>query len=204
MSSLMTKFAAGAIGSSAVAGSGYGLYKMHDKGETLKSLLASTPLASSIDSYKTTFEFTKKTDTELIAMLKGKKSSVSDSSSNEDAAPLIEEWCKENIDKKVGIPDQDEILRKIKKWCVAQPSTIEGMLKKPILSTGWNDKYEGMKDQVFNDIKSTEFTDSHKEQKDKGGPALQKWCEAQVKSETHKAGASELFKKVETRCTNPS
>ncbi|AEW45453.1 hypothetical protein MHC_02955 [Mycoplasma haemocanis str. Illinois] len=183
---------------------GYGIYKMREKPETLKGLLKGVPLATNRESYKTTFEFSKKSDKDLMAMLKNKKDSISESSNHEEVAILMEEWCFENINKKVGTPNQDEILDKIKKWCIAKPETIEGMLEKPILRNGWEGKYDGIKDKegVVNDIKTTEFTENDKSNKDKGGPALKKWCEEKLRSKTYEVGATELFQKVSDRCVS--
>ncbi|CBY92763.1 hypothetical protein HF1_07550 [Mycoplasma haemofelis str. Langford 1] len=201
MSKLIPLATVGGLG--AAGAGGYGIYKMHEKPETLKSFLTGIPLATNKESYKTTFEFSKKSDTDLMAMLKGKRNSINENS-HEEASVLMESWCSENINKEVGIPNQNEILEKIKKWCVAKPETIEGMLEKPVLKDGWNEKYDGIKNNngLINDIQTQEFTENNKSEKEKGGSALKKWCEEKVKSKTYESGAADLFEKVKGRCTS--
>ncbi|AEW45591.1 hypothetical protein MHC_03655 [Mycoplasma haemocanis str. Illinois] len=198
----------GIAGSSTI---GYGVYSHisnnSNREKTLRDLLTKTNLISDSQSksWEAIFEDLKAEDTELIHALSSINSSISKSSTNVQAAPVLNQWCNTALNKKSGVPDQEKLLSQIKKWCVIQPLTVSEKLKNiglNMISGSWNDKYDSLKDSIFSEIKSKVNDFTEKTDKTKGGQALQKWCEEKVGMGTHEEGASQIFKNVKDRCTS--
>ncbi|CBY92788.1 hypothetical protein HF1_07800 [Mycoplasma haemofelis str. Langford 1] len=203
--SLALKGVLGASGLGTVATGGYLINKNYGSGrETLRTLLKDVSLINdkSSNHWKTIFEEYKK-DPDLINELKLEKSDLSSNTTNSEAAPFISAWCEEKLNLSTSTPEKEQILSRIKKWCVTQPNTIKEKLDSlgKAAVSDWKAKYEAIKDDSpFQAIKALSTSFSNKEDKEKGGPALNKWCTDNSAKHTWEDGASGIFEKAKTRC----
>ncbi|AEG73200.1 hypothetical protein HF1_08640 [Mycoplasma haemofelis str. Langford 1] len=207
MSSTLLKFGLPAMGAVGSAGIGYGVYSHTSKqNRTLRDLVEGVSLISDSRSknWETIFEDLKNSDEDLVQVLSSINPKISKTSKNVEAAPILNGWCEKTLNLKEGVANQSDLLSKIKKWCVVQPLTISDKLKDKnlsVISSGWEDKYEKLKESIFDEIKSKGESFTSKDDKTKGGTALQKWCTESIGKGTHEEDASKLFTKVKDRCT---
>ncbi|AEG73148.1 hypothetical protein MHF_0890 [Mycoplasma haemofelis Ohio2] len=204
----LLKFGLPTIGAAGAGSVGYGVYShISNKDGTLRDWISEVSLIEDPQSknWETVFEDLKAEDTELISALSSINSSITKTSKNVDAAPVLREWCNTTLNKKDTVANKADLLLKIKKWCVSQPLTLSEKLQnenKSLLSSGWDTQYGKLKDSIFEDIKDKGENFNSKDDTTKGGQALQKWCQENVEKGTHEEGAAELFKKVRDRCTS--
>ncbi|AEW45562.1 hypothetical protein MHC_03510 [Mycoplasma haemocanis str. Illinois] len=207
MSSTLLKFGLPLVGVVGSASIGYGIYSHTSKQDkTLRNLVTNTSLISDSSSknWETIFEELKNSDEDLIRALNTIDPKISKTSRNVEAAPILSRWCENTLNLKEGVANQSDLLEKIKKWCIVQPMTISDKLKNKnlnVISSGWDGQYEKLKDSIFDEIKEKGESFTNKDDKEKGGKALQSWCTESIGKGTHEEDASKLFEKVKTRCT---
>ncbi|AEG73233.1 hypothetical protein MHF_0978 [Mycoplasma haemofelis Ohio2] len=208
MNPALLKFGVPAMGVAGSSAVGYGIYSHISKQEkTLRDLLHGVPLIvdSQSKSWEAVFEDLKAEDSDLILSLSSIDSTISKTSTNIQAAPILNKWCNTSLNKKVGVSNREKLLSQIKKWCVIQPATVSEKLKSQglnMISGSWNTKYDSLKDSIFEEIKDKVSDFTQKTDSDKGGKALQAWCEEKAKVGTHTEGASQVFRNVKDRCTS--
>ncbi|AEW45493.1 hypothetical protein MHC_03165 [Mycoplasma haemocanis str. Illinois] len=203
--SLALKGALGIGGIGTIATGGYLINKNYGSGQkTLRTLLKDVSLINDKNSHhwKAIFEEHKR-DQDFINELKLKKSDLSSNSKNDEAAPIISAWCKEKLNLPTSVQKREQILDQIKKWCVTQPNTIREKLDslgKSVISD-WKAKYDTIKNNdLYQEIKTLADTFNNESDKEKGGPALNKWCSDNLAKNTWEDGASGIFEKAKIRC----
>ncbi|OAL10128.1 hypothetical protein A6V39_04415 [Candidatus Mycoplasma haematobovis] len=142
-----------------------------------------------------------------------KKVKPKDSASKEITAEQLEQWCKDNADSKFSSVE-DQLYKDILSWCFVNPKTIAQELesKERELIAGesgnedaWKrawDTYNSSKESKGS-INDSTATDLNGTARDKGGPALQKWCAARNKEtkKLYEEDIEAIYGLFETWCT---
>ncbi|OAL10507.1 hypothetical protein A6V39_00385 [Candidatus Mycoplasma haematobovis] len=218
--SLAVKSAAGLIG---IGGTGVAIQQVYksltttdnkddteNKEKTIADRLTNQKinLIKSEEGYQLAFKELKKTP-EFIAAIKNSENNVTDKSSLSEGGNAVKSWCNKNLIAPLSQDGVDDLIEKVKDYCLDRPATIVEKLKQQgkQLVTQWKERLTSLKTtddatklQQELAVINPKVVALDKPTEEEASQALKTWCDNKSTTKIIEDANDEIFGKVEKRC----